>query len=436
MYHESMRLGIAFLPRKCALRVVEAAPRVAWVLAVLTLSCCATTPPPAPEPPRPATPIDRESIRLPGTKATFAMALLPAGTVRQGNPAREVALSPLRIGVREVTWAEIYRFRDAEKWVDEVGDMMIHDLGTRGGMASPGHPAVGLAWHTAVAYCDWLSRETGYYFRLPTEAEWEYALRAGRELPKFLDEVAWHVGNSGKQTHPPARKEPNAFGLYDMLGNAWEHMLEWERQSPSSAFGPVLRGGSFLDSADLDFASWRQTVRDEWNEADFTRPHSLRWHSSFGPSQGMRLVAVAGPEDRERREQYRDRIEIRITEVKPREREKIGAGRFDHYRVLGEVRNAGARAIDDLEIEIHAMTPEGKPHRMDRFADSGSYGRPAWTRVWPALSNSAWEGEQGRPLAPGETRRFEGRAPASIDDEDAVAPGKFGARVTNLRFSP
>jgi len=369
-------------------------------------------------------PETEDVITLPGTLTTFRLARLPGGS----------GIAPFRIAPYEVTWAEFDRFLLAEKWIDEVGDMVrwsLREDEVRPGLREHDRPAVGIAWHSAVAYCDWLSRNTGYYFRLPTEPEWEYAMRGGKEIPAVLDEVAWHRGNSGWRSHPPGGKNPNGFGLHDMLGNAWEYLLEW--QEPPS-FGPVLRGGSWETPAS-DLASRKQPIPEDWNTADFIRPHSLGWLASFSPSAGMRIMAVAGPDDLEERQRYHARLEVRIIEAKHGPRLKIGAGTFHYYKVEAEVRNAGDRAVDDLEIEIHALTPTGKPHRKDQTVESGSFGRPTWMKVWPALSSSAHRGDAARPLAPGEKRRFSVRVPESIDDEDEVDPGKFGAQVTNLRFT-
>jgi formylglycine-generating enzyme required for sulfatase activity len=124
-------------------------------------------------------------------------------------------------------------------------------------------PAVCISWNDAIAFCRWLSEETGRYCRLPCEAEWEYACRAGSDggRVKDLDEVGWYRDNTARGTHPVAQKKPNAWGLYDMHGNAWEWCLDvwhsnyegapgdgsaWltEDYLPRVAIRRVLRGGA------------------------------------------------------------------------------------------------------------------------------------------------------------------------------------------------
>ena len=103
----------------------------------------------------------------------------------------------------------------------------------------PDRPVEKVTWNQAVAFCNKLGK------RLPTEQEWERAIRAGTTSPYYWgenqpDRYAWHKGNADKQTHVVGKKEPNSWGLYDMAGNVWEWTLSDHEQS-----GKVVRGGSW-----------------------------------------------------------------------------------------------------------------------------------------------------------------------------------------------
>jgi len=126
------------------------------------------------------------------------------------------------------------------------------------------HPVVCITWNDAISYCKWLSNITGENYRLPTEAEWEYAARGGtlQKNPKFsgsnnVYSVAWYFNNSNRCTHPVGSKSPNSIGLYDMTGNVWEWCSDWYSKyssnftvnpnGPSYGTSRIIRGGSFND---------------------------------------------------------------------------------------------------------------------------------------------------------------------------------------------
>ena len=134
------------------------------------------------------------------------------------------------------------------------------------------HPVVLVSWKDAQAFCHWLSKKSGLNYRLPTEAEWEYACRAGGkdELYGKLDAIAWYEFNSDGHTHPVGRKQPNSLGLYDMLGNVWEWCQDrydknYYRVSPGTdPAGPVeglyrvSRGGSWCSKPPRVRAAFRR----------------------------------------------------------------------------------------------------------------------------------------------------------------------------------
>ena len=127
----------------------------------------------------------------------------------------------------------------------------------------PERPVEQVSWDDVQEFLAVLNgRRDGYHYRLPTEAEWEYAARAGTSGPYHgeLDAIAWHGRNSGDETHPAGRKQPNAWGLHDMQGNVWEWCLDWyardyyrgfasdpavDPRGPASGEHRVLRGGSW-----------------------------------------------------------------------------------------------------------------------------------------------------------------------------------------------
>jgi len=157
--------------------------------------------------------------------------------------------------------------------------------------AQPGyenHPVVNITWYGAVEFCNWISQKTGKTYRLPTEAEWEYAARGGRRWKEGLtyagsnniDEVAWYDGNSGSTTHAVGGKKANQLGLQDMSGNVWEWCNDWydekyyeqfrdktalNPQGPGKGEFAVLRGGSWNYVEDNCRPANRFWVdRDDW----------------------------------------------------------------------------------------------------------------------------------------------------------------------------
>jgi formylglycine-generating enzyme required for sulfatase activity len=185
---------------------------------------------------------------------TDAMIAIPAGTVilsdRRTRSSWSVEFAPYRIGVLPVTQA-LYAGATGQRPSTARGDEL---------------PVEGVSWLDAVRFCNALSRQEGLPpayrldddsvecdatadgYRLPTEAEWEHACRAGTTGPRYgpLDEIAWHRGNSDGRPHPVGGRQPNAWGLHDMLGNVWEWC--WDVYDAKVYGGyRVLRGGGWFD---------------------------------------------------------------------------------------------------------------------------------------------------------------------------------------------
>ncbi|MBI5918245.1 MAG: formylglycine-generating enzyme family protein [Nitrosomonadales bacterium] len=119
-------------------------------------------------------------------------------------------------------------------------------------------PVENVSWDDARAFIDELNAQTGKNYRLPTEAEWEYACRAGGQHEEYcgnsLAGIAWYESNSDGHTHPVASKRANAWGLYDMSGNVWEWVQDWYDNSQK---GRVLRGGSWFNDPQSSRAAYR-----------------------------------------------------------------------------------------------------------------------------------------------------------------------------------
>jgi formylglycine-generating enzyme required for sulfatase activity len=220
--------------------------------------------------------------------------LVPAGEFLMGSPDSDPdayasekpqhhvrITKPFYLGIHQVTRGQFRRFVEASGYKTEAErdgqgafgwDAAANEWVTdrKFTWRSPGfdqtddHPVVNVSWNDAKAFCDWLSQQEGQTYRLPTEAEWEYACRAGTTTrysfgddESVLDRFAWYGANSNRQTHPVGEKKPNAFDLHDMHGNVWEWCWDGydadyykqlqadDPQGPPQAARRVIRGGSW-----------------------------------------------------------------------------------------------------------------------------------------------------------------------------------------------
>lgn len=163
------------------------------------------------------------------------------------KPAHQVTVSDFRMGKYEVT---------QKQWTEIIGSNPSSFKNCED------CPVENVSWNDVQEFIKQLNRKTGKNYRLPTEAEWEYAARGGSSGSPTLyagsnniDEVAWYDGNSGSKTHPVGQKKPNELGLYDISGNVWEWCSDWygsdyyknsprnNPQGPASGSYRVLRGG-------------------------------------------------------------------------------------------------------------------------------------------------------------------------------------------------
>lgn len=386
----------------------------------------------------------KETLEIPGTKARFEVVTLPGGKATIGSPAedpghkddekrRVVTLQPFGMGAREVTWLEFNSFWNSKNLdgvtrptnaLSFIGENIPQDF------REDNRPVTNVRWHSAVMYCEWLSKKTGRYFRLPTEAEWEYAARAGSDAPAAPDDAGWHKGNSRNRTHVGGEIKANALGVHDLIGNVWEYALE--PYAPPD-YSPVLRGGCWSSAAkDLRFAN-RQTIPLKWFDDDSNSPRSVWWLTANNVSIGFRVVCAADASDLKDREAYAAKIEISFAGSKEKTIKTNNSPAL--YRaVQGLIRNAGDRSLDEVELKVVYLEADGEtPHWIDQTA--AKPGRACFSKVWPVLVNSALDGDTVKPLKPGETRTFAVDLPLSYDIENNDVNIAFAGQITGLRFS-
>jgi formylglycine-generating enzyme required for sulfatase activity len=262
---------------------------------------------------------------IPDTKISFDMVPVKGGSLKMGSPASEpgrgddegpqveATVKAFWMGAREVTWEEYDLFAFAKRRpaggppptaADAVSKPTPPYADESWGFGKGKQPALGMTWHAAAEYCRWLSAKTGHPYRLPTEAEWEYAARAGSSTPwssgkdaASLTDVAWFAGDADAVPHKVGTKKPNAFGLYDMHGNVAEWTLDQydakryaSLASQKGLINPVLlpgdaryphvvRGGSFEDDAAHLRSAARRASKPEWSRRDPQQPQSIWWHT-------------------------------------------------------------------------------------------------------------------------------------------------------------
>ncbi len=276
---------------------------------------------------------ERYIQKINGTSLEFSMEAIPAGEFMMGSskggnedekPAHRVKLDPFWMGTYEVTWNlfEPFLYKDYEVTKSTDGKVPAEvDAVTRPtkpyldmtfGYGKDGQPALAMTHYNAIQFCKWLYVRTGVFYRLPTEAEWEYACRAGSNTAYFfgddagqLAEYAAYKENSNGQTAKVGTKKPNAWGLYDMLGNVseWTYdqydadfystfknkVAENPVNVPTKLYPHVVRGGSFESEA-IDLRSAARGASDPvWKQLDPQIPKSNWWFPE-APFVGMRLV--------------------------------------------------------------------------------------------------------------------------------------------------
>ena len=267
-------------------------------------------------------------VKLPNSDQTLKMVSIPGGKFLIGDekskkenekPSKEIMISPFAMSAYEITHDLFMVFRDPEFDLDEAGNPRVDGISRPSapyedptfGMGKFGFPAAGMTQFSALQFCKWLSDKTGEFYRLPTEAEWEYACRAGSQEKYFfgkkkkeLAKYAWFEKNSAERFHKIGQLDPNPWGLYDILGNVAEWTLDhyhddqytrleagaedpWAK--PEALHPRAVRGGSFRSDADELRSSSRMESTLDWKKRDPQIPKSFWWNTD-SPFVGFRVV--------------------------------------------------------------------------------------------------------------------------------------------------
>jgi formylglycine-generating enzyme required for sulfatase activity len=276
---------------------------------------------------------------IPGSKVDYAMVPIPGGEFVMGSPSGEpqrnadespqhkVKIEPFWMEKCEVTWGEyeLFMYPDENKQAAPTDGTSnytsaLADATSRPskpyvemsfGMGKDGFPAISMTQHACNIYCQWLSAKTGHFYRLPTEAEWEYACRAGTTTayffgddPKNLADYAWFVDNSDSKYQKVGQKKPNPWGLYDIIGNVDEWTLDqyeadyykkftetvtepWNKAT--QPYPHVVRGGSWQDDPDKLRSACRRASSPDWKVQDPQLPKSI-WYHTDAQFVGFRII--------------------------------------------------------------------------------------------------------------------------------------------------
>jgi formylglycine-generating enzyme required for sulfatase activity len=270
-------------------------------------------------------------ITIPYTTVTYDMVPIPAGEFMMGSsagdplhkkdelPPHKVRVDAFWMQAHEVTWDEYGLFMFAkqggetehkDELVDAVSRPTRPYVEMSFGMGINGFPAISMTQHAAGKYAEWLSARTGEFYRLPTEAEWEYACRAGTNTPYYFEDdasqlngYAWYSANSQGKYQKVATKKPNVWGLYDMLGNVMEWTLDqyapyqagadvnpWAKAT--TPYPHAVRGGSWNDPAGMLRCAARVPSDASWKQQDPQLPKSI-WYHTDAQWLGFRLIRPA-----------------------------------------------------------------------------------------------------------------------------------------------
>jgi formylglycine-generating enzyme required for sulfatase activity len=300
-----------------------------------------------------------EMLPIKGGKYKMGSSESETGREEDEGPQREVEISPFWMAKFEITWdaydiwmsdLDIFRRQVANREPtvrDRIADVFQVSQPTKPytdmtfGMGKRGFPAVCMTQHSARTFCKWLSAKTGRYYRLPTEAEWEYACRAGTTTaysfgddPEQLDDFAWYSGNTEDGYSKVGRKKPNPWGLHDMHGNVAEWVLDQHTEDgysessemlkdplevPLTLYPRVVRGGGWDQDAESLRSAAREGSTEDWIAQDPQEPVSI-WYLTDALHVGFRIVRpLTTPSEEEIQAKWDKNEPVQVDRPKPKE---------------------------------------------------------------------------------------------------------------------
>jgi formylglycine-generating enzyme required for sulfatase activity len=270
---------------------------------------------------------------------TLEMVAVIGGSFNMGSetrgddekPIHEVSVADFWMGKYEITWEQYdtfvfgdfgsEQFKDssalADFGIDAVSGATAPYVDMSFDMGKETNPAINMTQYAAIMYCKWLTSKTGVFYRLPTEAEWEYVCKKGKtDEVSDLKSIAWYDQNSNEKYEKTGQKEANNLGIHDLLGNVSEWVMDqysadyyktapkenpWN--TPTKLYPRVVRGGSWKDTKDKLCCTSRGQSEQKWKRRDPQIPKSDWWHTN-APFVGFRLVRAKNQPSAEEIKKY------------------------------------------------------------------------------------------------------------------------------------
>ena len=285
-----------------------------------------------------------EMLPIPGGKFSMGSPESEPDRKSDEGPVHEVEVGPFWMAKVETTWdaydvwmsdldvfaRQVNKLQESPR--DSIADEFQKSQPTKPycdmsfGMGKRGYPAICMTQHAARTYCKWLTAKTGRYYRLPTEAEWEYACRSGTDTPysfgddkSKLAEYAWFADNAGEGYKMVGKKKPNAWGLHDMHGNVAEWVLDQYTADgysadlksidplfvPKTLYPRTVRGGGWDKTAAECRSASRQGSDEDWIAQDPQFPVSI-WYLTDALHVGFRVIRPLNEPSEEEKKTFWD----------------------------------------------------------------------------------------------------------------------------------